>query len=387
MRQIVIGVFDSYAEAHSAQVALGGAGVPQAGMAIYSTSADAPVEKGPRVYALGGGEVRHHKAMFDRLEQLFARLFKPGEYPPQADDYRQFVRRGGTIVSVEVSELQVDMTLDLMCRAGAADIGERANEWRNRPVDAKTPDQRDDSTSLDGSPKSETSTNQHDEKRVHDQPAAAPAPSVHGTQEAAPRRSPPTASSAHTASTGHASASADAGLHGKASGSTDPDAVEKAQQVTGRTQQFGSTPWGQPASREPSATDAGTAHPAPQDENLKSRAAQSFAGNASAAKAEPPPGTGYAGDPNLGMAQDEAHERELRRNYEAQFASTGASYDEYRRAYTHGATLGQEERYRGSDWNKAEPGVRETWESFYPESRWDRIKAAVRHGWDRVRWG
>lgn len=386
MRQIVIGVFDSYAEAYSAQVALGGAGVPQTDIAVYSTSADAPVEKGPRVYAPGGGEVRHHKAMFDRLEQLFARLFKPGEYPLQTDDYRQFIRRGGTIVSADVSEPQVDMTLDLMRRAGAADIEERANEWRNRPVDAKTPGQQDDATSRDGSPKSETSTNEHDEKRVHGEQGGNPAPSLHRAQEAAAVRTPPAASNAHTTSPGHASAAADAGLHGGASASTDPNAVDKAQHVKGRTQQHGSIPWGQPASREPSAQDVGAAH-APQDENLKSRAAHSFAGNTGAAKAEPPPGTGYAGDPNLGMPQDEAHEREMRRIYDAHFASTGASYDEYRRAYTHGATLGQEERYRGSDWSKAEPGVRETWESSYPESRWDRIKAAVRHGWDRVRWG
>jgi hypothetical protein len=63
---------------------------------------------------------------------------------------------------------------------------------------------------------------------------------------------------------------------------------------------------------------------------------------------------------------------------------TGASYDEYRRAYSHGATLGRDERYRGADWQGVEPSARANWESRYPESGWERFKTAVRHGWERV---
>ncbi|MEM5314495.1 hypothetical protein [Paraburkholderia sp. JHI869] len=362
MKQTVIGVFDSYAQAHSAQLALRGAGVLQADMAIYSTSADAPVEKGPRVYAPGSGEVRHHKAMFDRLEQLFARLFKAGEYPPEADDYRQFVRRGGTLVSADVSEPQIDTTLDLMRRAGAADIGERADEWRNRPVDARTPGaelHRQDSASSDGS-----------------QRGADPAPQSHRTDEAARPRNTLSASNARKTTTGDAPASANAGMHGRAASSAAPKAADKTQQATTRTEHHGSIPWGYAASQEAGAPEAGATRGA-LDDNPKS----------GSAKAEPP--SGYAGDPNLGapLPKDEAHESELRKDYEAHYASTGASYDEYRRAYTHGATLGQEERYRGSDWTGAEQSLRETWESRYPENRWERFKAAVRYGWDRVRGG
>jgi hypothetical protein len=130
MRQTVLGVYDSYADAYSAQRALGETGMDEADIAIYSMSADAPPEKGPRVYSPGSGHVRHHKPMFDRVEDLFARLFKTGEYPPEAEDYREFIRRGGTLLSVDVSETQVDLAMDLMRRAGAADIEERVNAWR-----------------------------------------------------------------------------------------------------------------------------------------------------------------------------------------------------------------------------------------------------------------
>ena len=134
MRQTVLGVFDNYADARSAQRTLGEAGVAQADIAIYSMSNDTPVEKGPRVYAPGSGDVRRHNPVFDQLEQLFARLFKSGQYPPETEDYREVIRRGGTIVSADVSEMQVDLARDLMRRTGAADIEECGKVWRNDSV-------------------------------------------------------------------------------------------------------------------------------------------------------------------------------------------------------------------------------------------------------------
>jgi hypothetical protein len=125
MRQTVIGVYDSYVDACSAQRALCEAGVAQADISLYSTSVSTPVEKGPRVYTPGSGGLRHQTPVFDQLEQLFARLFESGEYPPEAEDYREFIRRGGTIVSADVSEMQVDLARNVMRRMGAADIEER----------------------------------------------------------------------------------------------------------------------------------------------------------------------------------------------------------------------------------------------------------------------
>jgi hypothetical protein len=75
---------------------------------------------------------------------------------------------------------------------------------------------------------------------------------------------------------------------------------------------------------------------------------------------------------------------DFRRDYDARYANSGTSYDEYERAYEHGASLGRDERYRGHDWQQLEPGAREHWESRYPGSAWERFKAAVRHGWERV---
>jgi hypothetical protein len=103
-------------------------------------------------------------------------------------------------------------------------------------------------------------------------------------------------------------------------------------------------------------------------------------------KSQSPLATGFMGDPGLGSAQDDAYpdENEFRKDYDAHYASTGASYDEFRRAYSHGATLGRDERFRGADWQGVEASARANWEARYPESGWERFKTAVKHGWERV---
>ena len=131
MRQTVLGVYDSYGSARSAQKALGDAGVAQADIAIYSMSVEAPLEKGPRVYAPGASDAGQHTPVFDQLERLFARLFTHGAYPPETEDYREFIRRGGAVVSADVSEMQVNLAREVMRSAGAADIEERSSAWHN----------------------------------------------------------------------------------------------------------------------------------------------------------------------------------------------------------------------------------------------------------------
>jgi hypothetical protein len=308
MRQTVLGVYDSYEDACSAQRALAEVGVAQADIAVYSLSVDAPAEKGPRVYAPGSGGVPRHQPVFDQLEHLFARLFKRGEYPPETEDYREFIRRGGALVSADVSEMQVDLARDAMRRTGAADIEDRSKEWRNGAT-----------------------------------PQA-------GRDDAASASSPPSLSSSPSSS-GDSLAATEARQQAGSSADQSMNTVGGMQQVTTRprTGETNSSPASQPSLSD-SASDAG-----------------------------------LSGDPILGAPlDDDPYDTEYRKDYDANYAGTGTSFDEYRTAYRHGATLGQDERYSGDDWQRVESSARDDWESRYPESGWERFKAAVRHGWERV---
>jgi hypothetical protein len=42
------------------------------------------------------------------------------------------------------------------------------------------------------------------------------------------------------------------------------------------------------------------------------------------------------------------------------------------------------DKYRGRAWNDVEPTLRTDWEARNPGSTWEKFKAAVRHGWDKI---
>lgn len=399
MRQTVLGVYDSYADGCSAQRALGDAGIAQADITIYSMSASAPLEKGPRVYTPGSGSVRQQKPVFDQLEQLFARLFPPGKYPQDAEDYREFIRRGGTIVSVDVSEMQVDMARDVMRRAGAADIEERTNAWRNRTGEASVPEHTRDQ----GGPVVRELSSRHGASIGQQYDVAGPeetpvlrdrgvaterdwTPSLSKKDEPGVSRDASLASRVR-ASSGDVPFTQGTETQGAAFSSDHQTMTGGMQQVRTRTEEPVAGPsaehWQQQTLGVPDVGATRTS--ADVAAGLRSRAVYPSDDATGATQTQRNFRSGLGGDPVIAPPpDDDPYDVDFRKDYDDHYANTGGSYDEYHRAYTHGATLGQDERYRAQDWNAVEPSAREDWESHYPESGWERFKAAVRHGWERV---
>jgi len=69
------------------------------------------------------------------------------------------------------------------------------------------------------------------------------------------------------------------------------------------------------------------------------------------------------------------------------YGSSGGRYEDYEPAYRYGAGLRSDQRYQGRDWDSIESDVRTDWESSHAgdtSSTWERVKAAVRHGWERM---
>nr|WP_315400674.1 hypothetical protein [uncultured Duganella sp.] len=46
--------------------------------------------------------------------------------------------------------------------------------------------------------------------------------------------------------------------------------------------------------------------------------------------------------------------------------------------------MASSDAYRGRPWHDVEPDLRRGWESAHPQSAWDKFKAAIREGWDRM---
>ncbi|MFM0289015.1 hypothetical protein [Paraburkholderia megapolitana] len=85
------------------------------------------------------------------------------------------------------------------------------------------------------------------------------------------------------------------------------------------------------------------------------------------------------------------YEEDFRSHYDEQYASENARYEDYVPAYRYGATLARDARFHDRSWDELELEAQHDWETNgtpgatdEPGETWERVKAAVRHGWERV---
>lgn len=74
----------------------------------------------------------------------------------------------------------------------------------------------------------------------------------------------------------------------------------------------------------------------------------------------------------------------FRTHWQSNYATSGGRYEDYDPAYRYGSSMATNASYRGRPWDDVEPELRSNWESSYPQSAWEKFKAAVREGWDRM---
>lgn len=75
-----------------------------------------------------------------------------------------------------------------------------------------------------------------------------------------------------------------------------------------------------------------------------------------------------------------------RNHFNSTYSATGSTYDEYAPAYSYGSHMAGESRYSGRQWDEIEPELRNDWDARGAggASTWENMKAAVRHGWNRM---
>jgi stress response protein YsnF len=84
---------------------------------------------------------------------------------------------------------------------------------------------------------------------------------------------------------------------------------------------------------------------------------------------------GHQGEDNDGM---------FREDWQRNYASSGMTFEQCAPAYRYGSQLRSNQQYRGRNWNEIESDAQRNWESRNPGT-WDRMKNAVRHGWERMK--
>ena len=76
-----------------------------------------------------------------------------------------------------------------------------------------------------------------------------------------------------------------------------------------------------------------------------------------------------------------------RQHYSSTYSSMGRDYDSYKPAYSYGSQMRQSQMYRDRPWDEVETDLRSDWETRNAGktgSTWEDMKAAVRHGWDKM---
>ena len=74
----------------------------------------------------------------------------------------------------------------------------------------------------------------------------------------------------------------------------------------------------------------------------------------------------------------------FRGHWSSNYARAGSTYEQFAPAYTYGSSMARSGPLRGRPWSEVEPSLRSDWESRHPESTWEAMKAAIRHGWERI---
>jgi hypothetical protein len=89
-----------------------------------------------------------------------------------------------------------------------------------------------------------------------------------------------------------------------------------------------------------------------------------------------------SGTPGQSSSMDD--DTYFRSHWNSNYASSGGSYEDYAPAYRYGSSLAGSDRYKGRRWDDIEPEVRSDWELRNPGSAWEKVKNAIRHGWERM---
>jgi uncharacterized protein (TIGR02271 family) len=79
------------------------------------------------------------------------------------------------------------------------------------------------------------------------------------------------------------------------------------------------------------------------------------------------------------------YDTDFRSDFQTRYGRTGRTYDVYMPAYQYGYTLGSDPTYSNQDWSTFESNARTRWEREHPDTLWDDIKDAARYAWDKVR--
>lgn len=307
---------DATATGAATGAVLGGIGGILVGLGALAIPGIGPViAAGPLIAGLVGAGVG---ATVGGLVGVLVDAGLPEEH---AGYYAEGVRRGGTLVSVESADSEVNRVIDILDHHDPVDINERVSTWRQSGW-----------TGFD--PNADLSTYQKPAASRYEEYTREPRSSA--TVNPASENLHSTGSSYPTPNTG--------------SPATEDMISDRA-----RINQ---------AARGGSTGDWST--------STQKQGGGSYAAAGS-------------GSTTWNPKDVASYDSAFHNHYQNHFANSGYTFEQFQPAYRYGYTLANDNRFRGRDWAEIEPDARIYWTSHYADSPWEQFKDAVRHGWQEVK--
>jgi uncharacterized protein (TIGR02271 family) len=75
---------------------------------------------------------------------------------------------------------------------------------------------------------------------------------------------------------------------------------------------------------------------------------------------------------------------DFRTDFQKRYSTSGTSYDTYLPAYRYGYDMASDARYKGRSFDEVQSDLRTDYGRRYPNSTWEKMKDAIRYGWDKV---
>lgn len=353
MTQTVVGIFDSTDAAHSAEEALVSRGIERS--ALHLTTTDT---------ASAGTHSQHQEHTTGGIRGFFGDLFGTG-HTPEAEHYSEAIRRGSVMLAVDVPDnAPVEPVCEALERAGAVDIDQRVEQWRQQGWTGHTPDAQPYTTDEIAQERNTVLPVIQEEieigkrqvakgvVRVFSRTVETPVHETvnlreeHATIEHRPANRPATAAdlNAFDEKSVEVKEMAEKAVVSKSARVVEEVVVGK--EVSQSTETIDDTVRHTEVDVERNATEGVNAQ-----------------------------GGGF-----------NDYESDYRRDFESRYAAQGGTFDDYAPAYRYGHSLASDPRYQGRTWNEIEPTAQLDWERQHSgsSSTWERFKMAVQHGWQRV---
>lgn len=347
MTQTVVGIFDSPDAAHSAEEALVSRGIERS--ALHLSTAD-PASSGTEGHSPTG------------IRGFFSGLFDTG-HKQEAEHYSEALRRGSVMLAVDVPDnAPIEPVCEALESAGAVDIDQRVEQWRQQGWTGYTPEAQPYATDETAKERSTVLPVIQEEIEIGKRQVAKGVVRVFSRTVETPVHETVNLREEHATiehrPANRAATAAD--LNAFDEKSVEVTEMEEKAVVSKSARVVEEVVVGKEVSQSTETIDDTVRHTEVDVER------------------------GAAEGVNT-LRNFEDYESEYRRDFQSRYADQGETFEDYAPAYRYGYALTSDPRYQGRTWNEIEPAAQLDWERQHPgTSTWERFKMAVRHGWQRA---